>query len=38
MTIKICLAGATGWAGSELARGFAAEPGVHHELQSVLDA
>ena len=24
MTLKICLAGATGWAGSELARGIAA--------------
>ena len=24
MTLKVCLAGATGWAGSELARGIAA--------------
>jgi len=26
MTLKVCLAGATGWAGSELARGIAAAP------------
>jgi 4-hydroxy-tetrahydrodipicolinate reductase len=26
MTLKVCLAGATGWAGSELARGIAASP------------
>lgn len=28
MPIKVCLAGATGWAGSELARGIAASPDV----------
>jgi 4-hydroxy-tetrahydrodipicolinate reductase len=28
MSLKVCLAGATGWAGSELARGIAAAPGL----------
>ena len=32
MTIDVCLAGATGWAGSALARGI-----VHRGLGSVLD-
>ncbi|WP_266170603.1 4-hydroxy-tetrahydrodipicolinate reductase [Dyella subtropica] len=29
MTLKVCLAGATGWAGSELARGIAATDDLH---------
>jgi 4-hydroxy-tetrahydrodipicolinate reductase len=28
MLIKVCLAGATGWAGSELARSIAATPDI----------
>jgi 4-hydroxy-tetrahydrodipicolinate reductase len=42
MSITICLAGATGWAGSELARGIAEATdlmlvGVHRGLDTVLD-
>ena len=29
MELKVCLAGATGWAGSELARGIAGTPGLN---------
>ena len=41
MTTRVCLAGATGWAGSELSQAIAATEdllvGVHRGLDAVLD-